>query len=114
MNLRNVFATRNVTKLVCCDASAQGAGSIICNEIHVAHKLWTKQEAQKSSTWRELNTIRFAINSFLPMLSGSQLKVFSDSQSATRIVEIGSMKSDLQDIGYLLTFSPYVYVITSD
>ena len=32
------------------------------------------------------------------MLSGSQLKVFSDSQSATRIVEIGSMKSDLQDI----------------
>ena len=98
MNLRNVFATRNVTKLVCCDASAQGAGSIICNEIHVAHKLWTKQEAQKSSTWRELNTIRFAINSFLPMLSGSQLKVFSDSQSATRIVEIESMKSDLQDI----------------
>ena len=29
------------------------------------------------------------------MLSGSQLKVFSDSQSATRM---RSMKSDLQDI----------------
>ena len=46
---------------------------------------------QKNTTWRELT----AIESFAPVLEGSLVKWFTDSQSAEKIVEVGSMKLDL-------------------
>ena len=84
-----------MNKIICCDTSATGSGAIICNDIHIAHKLWTELETMQSSTWRELNTI-FAIKSFIPIIAGSQLKIFPDSQAAARVVEVGSMKIELQ------------------
>ena len=98
LNVRHVFASRKVNKIVCCDASATGTGAIVCNDVHTAHKQWSKVQATKSSTWRELNTILFAISSFLPIVSGSQLKIYTDSQPAARIVEVGSMNTELQGI----------------
>ena len=102
LNVRHVFANQTVSKIVCCDASSTGSGAIICNDIHTAHKLWTEAESQKSSTWRELNTILFAIISFLPIIQNSQLKVFTDSQTAARIVEVGSMNQELQNLSFHL------------
>ncbi len=98
LNVRKVFAADRVCKIACCDASAIGSGAIICNDIHTAHKQWTEIEAKKSSTWRELDTIFFAICSFLPIISNSQLKIFTDSQAAARIVEVGSMNLELQQL----------------
>ena len=97
-NVRYLFVSTRVNKIVCGDASAVGSGAILCNDIHTAHKNWTEVEAKRSSTWRELDTILFAISSFLPIVSNSQLKIFTDSQSAARIVEVGSMKVDLHSL----------------
>ncbi len=97
-NDRYLFVSNRVNKIVCGDASAVGSGAILCNDIHTAHKNWTEEEAKRSSTWRELDTILFAISSFLPLVSNSQLKVFTDSQAAARIVEVGSMKVDLHSL----------------
>ncbi len=97
-NMRSLFIPSKVNKIMCCDASAVGSGAVICNEFHTAHKNWTEQEAKTSSTWRELNTILFAISSFLPIISESKIKVYTDSQSAARIVEVGSMKLELHKL----------------
>ena len=48
-----------------------------------------------SSTWRELAAIVFALESFAPILEGSLVKWFTVSQTAARIIEVGSMKLDL-------------------
>ncbi len=77
-----------------CDASSVGSGAIICHDFHTAHKQWTEMEAKQSSTWRELETIHYAICSFLPIVSNSQLKVYTDNQATTKIVESGSMKPE--------------------
>ena len=55
-------------------------------------------EGEKSSTWRELSAIDYALKSFLPIIKGSYLKWFSDSQTAVRIIQVGSMKKELHDL----------------
>ena len=47
---------------------------------------------------RELTAIVFALESFLPLLKGSYIKWFSDSQNACRIIQVGSMRKDLHVI----------------
>ncbi|XP_071796296.1 uncharacterized protein [Asterias amurensis] len=93
-----VFAHRVVNKIICSDASSTGAGVIICNEVHTAHKLWTNTESVQSSTWRELEAIRFALLSFLPSIHASKLKLLTDSQCAAKIIESGSMKPNLNNL----------------
>ena len=61
----------------------------------VCHKLWEPAECSKSSTWRELAAIVFALESFAPILEGSLVKWFTDSQTTARIIEVGGMKLDL-------------------
>ena len=51
-------------------------------------------KCSKSSTWRELAATDFSLELFAPVLEGSFVKWFTDSQSA-EIVEVGSMKLDL-------------------
>ena len=81
------------------DASATGYGAHLdINGEQVCNKQWDLEESRKFSTWRELSAILFALHSFLPLLKGSYVKWFSDSQSACKIVQVGSMRSDLHDI----------------
>ena len=60
----------------------------------MCHKLWEHSERSKSSTWRELAAIYFSLESFALILEGSLIKWFTDSQTAARIIEVGSMKLD--------------------
>ena len=81
------------------DANATGCGAHFdLNGEQICHKQWTMLEQGKSSTWRELSAIEFALESFLSMLKGSYIKWFSDSQTACRIVQVGSMRKDLHII----------------
>ena len=81
------------------DASSTGCEAHFdLNGEQICHQLWDDKERMRSSTWRELSTIEFALRSFLPLIEGSYLKWFSDSQTACRIVEVGSMKTDLHVI----------------
>jgi len=45
--------------------------------------------------WRGPTAIDFSLELFAPVLEGSLVKWFTDSQSAAKIVEVGSMKFDL-------------------
>lgn len=101
-NLRNI-KVRNCflesTKphcIVYSDASNTGCGAVITiDKDHICHRLWDSCEVSKSSTWRELQAIAFALQSFSPLVSSSHVKWFTDNQAAAKIVEIGSMKFDL-------------------
>ena len=62
----------------------------------ISHKLWSVDEAQKSSSYRELKAVPLGLESFLPLLKGHTIKWYTDNQSVSRIVEVGSMKEDLQ------------------
>ena len=57
-----------------------------------------KEECAKSSTWRELYAIEFALKSFCFSLENSHVKWFTDNQAAAKIVEVGSMRIDLHCI----------------
>ena len=54
----------------------------------ICHKQWDQHDITKSSTWRELSAIEFALSSFLPMIIKTYLKWFTDSQVACRIVTV--------------------------
>ena len=61
----------------------------------MCHKLWEPSERSKSSTWKELAAIDFSLESFGPILEGLLVKWFIDSQTAARIIKVGSVKLDL-------------------
>ena len=68
--------------IVCSDASGTGCGAHLnFNGEKVCHRLWDSHESRKSSTWRELTAVEFALQSFLPLIKGTYLKWFSDSQT---------------------------------
>ena len=81
------------------DASATGCGAYLdINGEQVCNKQWDLEERRRSSTWRELSAILFAFHLFLSLLIGSYVKWFSDSQSAYKTIQVGSMRSDLHAI----------------
>ena len=81
------------------DASVSGCDAYLdLNREQACHKLWEVSEDEKSSTWRELSAIDYALKSFLPIIKGSHLKWFSDSQTAVRIVQVWRMKTELHDL----------------
>ena len=95
INARYCFVSKAPNYFVYFDASATGGGAIIdFNNDFVCHKMWSEDERVQSSTWRELS-VRFSLQSFASVLEGSQIKWFTDSQVAAKIVKVGSMKLDL-------------------
>ena len=99
LNSRYCFVSKDPSYFVYSDASATGGGAFIdFNNDFVCHKLWTENESLRSSTWRELSVIEFSLKSFAPVLKGSHVKWYTDSQAAAKIVEVGSMKLDLHRI----------------
>ena len=96
MNSRYCFVSKDPSYFVYSDASATGGGAFIdFNNDFVCHKMWTENESFQSSTWRELSLFEFALQSFCPVLEGSHVKWFTDSQAAAKIVEVGRMKLGL-------------------
>ena len=77
------------------DASSSGCGSILNNQF-LAARLFSVDEKETHSTFRELTNIHFSIHAFLNDIKDSSVKFLVDSQSAARIIEVGSMKPDLQ------------------
>jgi len=57
--------------------------------------MWSENERVQSLTWRELPVIEFSLDPFASVLEGSHIKWFTDSQTAAKIVEVGSMKLGL-------------------
>ena len=82
----NGYAIRKIvtcSKVICCDASDTGYGSyVMCNGNVQSVGLWNECDGKKSSTFRELKAILFALHSFCSHLRNEKVKVFSDGQNA--------------------------------
>jgi hypothetical protein len=99
LNGRNCFLHREPNCFVYSDASETGCGSVITlNQSQVCHKMWDVNERCKSSTWRELAAIEFALRSFADILRCTHVKWYTDNRAVPTIVDVGSMKLELQKI----------------
>ena len=57
------------------DASKNVApGAFIVDTNEVSHRMWTACEAAKSSTWRKLKAIQFALSAFKALVRGKCVK----------------------------------------
>ena len=90
------FPYRICSYVLYSDASATGCGTHLdINGEQVCNKQWDLEVCRRSSTWRELSAILFALPSFFTLLVGSSVKWFSDSQSSCKIIQVGSMRNEL-------------------
>ena len=53
---------------------------------------------KQSSTFRELKAAEFVLLALHSHLSGRFVKLYSDNQNVARIVNVGSMKRELQNV----------------
>ena len=72
-------------------------GAFIQDSSLVSHRNWSTEESQKSSTWRELAALKFALAAFQGHLSGLRVRCNSDNQYVVRIIQIGSIIKELQE-----------------
>ena len=87
------------SSIVFSDASGSGfAGYVVDVANTVSHGLWSKSEAQKSSTWKELKAVELVLKALAPKLSCRRIKWFTDNQAVEKIAVCGGMKTDLQEI----------------
>ena len=73
-------------------------GAYLVGTEEVSHRMWSSSVAEKSSTWRELKAVHFALTSFKNSVQGKSVKWHSDNQGAVRIVDIGSPNTELHSI----------------
>ena len=72
LNSRRLLSTQFHYSRVCySDASSTGCARYML-DLHntISHKLWSVDEAQKSSSYRELKAVSPGLESFLPLLKG--------------------------------------------
>ena len=98
-NSRNVFESHTCSKVVYSDASHTGFSGYEISTINgISHGVWNSEEANKSSTWRELEAVYRVLCSLGHILAHKRVKWFSDNQGVSAIISKGSMKKDLQHI----------------
>ena len=81
------------------DASGVGYGGYFASlrDVNI-HGHWSAEQSGKSSTFRELLAILLVLRTSVKHLQHKKVKIFSDSQSACRIVQVGSRILELQNI----------------
>ncbi|XP_065915901.1 uncharacterized protein [Dysidea avara] len=96
-NGQNLWPKPSAVRVVFSDASDTGFGGYTVEHGGlIASGQWTKEEAQQSSTWRELRAVRLVLESFGPKLQNERIRWFTDNQNVVRIVQCGSKKAALQ------------------
>ena len=81
------------------DASGVGYGGYFASlrDANI-HGHWSAEQSGKSSTFRELLAILLVLKTSVNRLQHKKVKIFSDSQSACRIVQVGSRILENQNI----------------
>lgn len=103
LNVRSVIKSNSVREQIFSDASSTGVGAVWLVENKIApslvcHKMFDNDEILRSSTWRELEAIRFALEAFGEKLSFKSVTWMTDNQAATYVSRSGSSKLDLQNL----------------
>ena len=88
----------SIISIISSDASSSGCGSVLSGTDTLAARLFSEQERAFHSTKRELLAGLHALESFLPKISHSLVKLKLDNQSSAKIIDSGSGKKDLQEI----------------
>lgn len=96
LNNRSIIQVNVLNTVIFSDASDNGTGGISLNGELICHKQFNTFEKSMSSTWRELEGIRFALTSLVSKLKHSRVNVKTDNYAASIIVERGSNKTHLQ------------------
>ena len=86
------------------NASFTGCAAFIQDSSLVCRRNWSVEESRKSSTWRKLVGIQFALQSFENHLIRQRVRLYTDNQDVVRIIQLGSMVQDLQDIALKVIF----------
>ena len=96
-NIRHVgeISPPKVMHVIEGDASATGCGSWL-NREKLAARIFSPEERECHSTFRELANVHFSILAFLPQIKNSSVKFLVDNQAAVAIIDHGSSKPELQ------------------
>jgi len=88
------------TKVIYSDASNSGYGGYILQRLGniVSKGNFTEKQREKSSTYRELLAVRNILESFKEILANEAVIWHSDNYNVSRIIEVGSSKTDLQNL----------------
>ena len=93
------------------DESSTGCAAFIQGSAAIFHRNWSFAESQKSSTWSELAAVKFALEAFDTHLSDNRVRWNTDNQNVVRIIQVGSMTDDLQELAldiFLFTFHRHI------
>ena len=84
--------TQKTYDVVCySDASDEGYGGYNAADPNAPVRgMWTPQEAEKSSTWRELTAVYRTFLGMRDQLKNKSIKWFTDNQAVSSIVQTGS------------------------
>ncbi len=100
-NGKSLSIAPGATRLVSTDASATAAGAVFYDHSgnkHVATASFNPFEASESSTYRELKTVLFALQSFSTFIRDQRVKVQTDNKGVVAIINKGSPKPSLQEL----------------
>jgi len=99
LNVRNINSdSKSPEVFMFSDASNSGIGAISSNKNLKCHKLFNRFEQSQSSTWRELEAIRFSIKSLDSPLKNKNVLWKTDNRAASIIVSSGSRNLKLQEL----------------
>lgn len=80
------------------DASSTGYGGYIQeNSGCYMFGIWSLDEVERSSTWRELEAVLRMLYTYEKCLEGQCVQWYTDNKNIVSIIEKGSMKPDLQE-----------------
>ena len=90
-NAQPIWHHPSAVRVVYSDASDTGCGGYVVEHGScVSHGQWTADEAERSSTWRELSAVWLVL---LSSLLNCRVRWFTDNQNVVRILEVGSIGS---------------------
>ena len=92
LNSRSFLNTvRKPSRIVYSDASATGCAAFIAiDDTPVSYINWDSLQMNQSSAGRELPRVSFALKRFAHLLSGCDVKWFTDNQAVPSIVHSGT------------------------
>jgi len=85
LNNRTVLKDLATKLIISSDASDKGIGAICESKSLICHKSFNIWECSNSSTWRELEALRFALDSFGKSIRGASVKWLTDNRAAMYI-----------------------------
>ena len=98
LNLRKFLSHTNFQTAGISDASSTGYVTNLTtnNGRYTANKSLSEKENLKSSTWRKISVIEFALKAFVYLLKNSSVLWNTDNYASTFVVDSSSSKNNLQ------------------